>query len=178
VERPYGAPSWRVSLGFVVTAISAVLLSIAVWQAFWLGREAGADSDTLRRERIAVEFQRSAFPLLVDVQRYRLQEQLVTNPPHDPGLRNRVDLEVARVSRFVREHNAQLAVLGPWATVERQWAKARSIKRIYSGTLLNDMEYVLRIDVFYHAEDTSGLQYETNRFAQDFADMAFAKIPA
>ena len=178
VERPYGVPSWRVSLGFVVTAISAVLLSIAVWQAFWLGREAGADVDTLTRERVAVEFQRTAFPLLADLQRYRLQEQLVTNPPHDLGLRNRLDLEVARVTRFVRAHDAQLAVLGPWSNVQTQWAKARSVKRVYSGTLLNEMEYALRIDIFYHAEDTSGLQYETNRFAQDFADMAFAKIPA
>ena len=44
--------------------------------------------------------------------------------------------------------------------------------------MLDDLEYALRINILYHVEDTSGLQYETNRFAQDFADMTFAKVPA
>ena len=178
MERPLAAPSWRTSLGLVVTAIAAALLSFAIWQTYWLSREAGTDVGALNRERAAVQFERMLFPLLIDLQRYRLQTQLLHEPALPQDLRGRIDAEMAQATAFARAHDAQFEILGSWTQIERMWSKARALKRIYSGPLMNTMERAVRMNVIYRVEDTSGLQYETNRFAQDFGDMLFAKLPS
>ncbi len=178
VERSRAGPSWRASLGVIVTAIAAVLLVFAVWQTFWLSREAGADVAALSRERVAVQFEGLIFPLLLDLQNYRLQVELTHNPSPAQHLQSRIDKEIWRSTAFVRDHDAQLAIQSHWNGIETSWSKARTIRPGYSGPLLDSMEEALRMDVVYRVEDTSGLQYETNRYAQDLGDMLFAKLPS
>lgn len=178
MERRHAAPTWRASLGLLVTAIAAVLLTIAVWQAYWLSREAGTDVQTLAREHVALQYQQMLTPLVLDIERYRLQMQLQAHPPFRPDLRDRIDREMALITQFTVAHDSQLEALSQWQSVQSTWAKIRTVKRIYGGPLFNQIMRGLLYGVIYRVEDTSGLQYETNHYAQNLADMAFARIPA
>jgi len=178
VERFPNAPSWRASLGALVTLVAAIVLAVASWQAYRLSNRAGADVEMLARERVAVQFQQVIFPLLLDIERYRLERELLDNTAFQSDLRPRIDSEFAQATSFVRAHDARLEILEPWSRVQHLWSKARRVQRIYSGTLLDQLDRMMRINVLYRVEDVSGLEYETNRFAQDLADMSFAKLPS
>jgi diguanylate cyclase (GGDEF)-like protein/PAS domain S-box-containing protein len=176
MERRNAAPVWRASLGLVITVIAAGLLTLASWQAFWLGREAGSDTATLARERLAIQYQTKLYALLIDADRYRLQMELRQNPPFDASLRSTIDGEVRDATDFTLTKGESLEVLSDWQRLRQLWGKIRTHPRVYSGPDINDFARGLD-DLIYRVEDTSGLQYESNRFAQDLADMLFAKMP-
>jgi diguanylate cyclase (GGDEF)-like protein/PAS domain S-box-containing protein len=177
MERRSAAPSWRASLGLVITAIAAGLLAFASWQAFWLNRQAGNDTVTLARERIAIEYQQKLYNLQVEADRYRLQLELQANPPFaGAALRSSIDAQVAGVNDFTFSRGESLEVLSDWQKLHRAWGKIRALRRVYSGPEILAFSHGIG-ELIYHAEDTSGLQYETSRNAQDLADMLFAKMP-
>ncbi len=177
MERRNAAPAWRVSLGLVITAIAAGLLTLASWQAFWLSREAGNDTATLARERLAIQYQNRLYPLLVDADRYRLQQEVKANPPFDSNrLRSKIDAHVRDITEFTLSKGESLEVLADWQRLRDMWSKVRTYKRVYAGRKLYTFARGVD-DLIYRVEDTSGLQYESNRFAQDLADMLFAKMP-
>ena len=177
MERRIAAPAWRVSLGLVITVIAAGLLSLASWQAFWLSREAGNDTATLARERLAVQYQNRLYGLLVDADRYRLQMEVRANPPFNAKrLRSKIDAEVYGVTHFTLTKGESLEALADWQRLRATWNKVRTYKRGHDGRDLYAFSHGVD-DLIYRVEDTSGLQYESNRFAQDLGDMLFAKMP-
>jgi diguanylate cyclase (GGDEF)-like protein/PAS domain S-box-containing protein len=177
MERRNAAPAWRVSLGLVITAIAAALLTLASWQAFWLSREAGNDTATLARERIAIQYQNKLYRLLADADRYRLSMERRAHPPIDTArLRSQIDADVRDVTDFTLSKGESLEVLSDWRQLRALWRKVRAYKRPYSGTDIYAFSRGVD-DLIYRVEDTSGLQYESSRFAQDLGDMLFAKMP-
>lgn len=174
--RP-AAPRWRISLGLTITVIAAGLLALASWQAFGLSRQADSDTATLARERVAVEYQQKLYALLLNADRFRLQLQLRSNPPFETEkLRATIDGQVRDVTHFTLTRAEPLEALADWQKIERRWGKIRTAKRIYAGSQLTVFARSID-DLIYHVEDTSGLQYENNRYAQDLADMLFSKMP-
>lgn len=176
MERRNAAPLWRASLGFVVTAIAAALLIVAVWRVLDLNNAAGTTLGQLARERTAVAYQRSLFDLLVQLERYRLRAELLRNPPFSDTIRRVVDQQMSVTANFSAAHAQTFAVAADWAAIQRRWAKARNVQRVYTG---DDLHQVCKAvnDLIYKLEDTSGIEYESNRYAQDLADMLFAKTP-
>lgn len=177
MERRPDAPSWRASLGLIVTGLAAVFLALVVWRAYSLNRSAGSSVAALHRERIALAFERLAYPLTVDMSRFRLNVELTGPPAYGPGLRARIDGELSRLSAFERANDAALQTRASWNRLAGQWAAARKVKPVYHGRLLPAMLNGLLNDVIYHVEDSSGIEYEPNKYAQDLGDIAFAKIP-
>lgn len=175
MERRHAAPLWRASLGIVVTAIAAALLIVAVWRVLWLNNQAGNTQAQLNRERTAVAYERQLFALLVDLERFRLQLQLQREPAFDSNLRLRVDRQMSVAANATAATGDAFEVSGDWAAIQHLWSKARNYQRVYTGSDLNRMSRALA-DLIYKVEDTSGLQYESNRYSQDLADMVFAKV--
>lgn len=178
MERRHARHTWRASLGLLVTAIAAVFLLLAVWQAYRLNKEAGIGVRAIARERVALQYQQMLFPLALDVDRYRLDVQLRRKPHLAPDLRARIDRQIAAITTFTVAHDSDLESLRQWRIVEKDWLRVRNLKRVYNGPAFTGLVHELLTGVIYHVEDASGLQYESNRFAQDFADMAFARIPS
>ncbi|HET9097259.1 MAG TPA: sensor domain-containing diguanylate cyclase, partial [Candidatus Baltobacteraceae bacterium] len=176
MERRNAAPLWRASLGFVVTAIAAALLIIAVWRVLDLSSEAGNTLGQLTRERTAVAYQRSLFDLLVQLERYRLRTELLRSPPFTDAVRRDVDRQMSVTANFTAAHGQTFEVAADWAAIQRRWAKARNFQRVYTGDDLHQLSRAVN-DLIYKLEDTSGIEYESNRYAQDLADMLFAKTP-
>lgn len=177
MERRRAAPAWRASLGLIITVIAAGLLALASWQAFGFSREAGEDTATLARERLAVEYQQKLYALLIDANRFRLQMQVRANPPFStPRLRAQIDARMHDVTQFSLGRGESLEALGDWQNIERTWSKIRSSARISENP---DLETFPRSigELIYRVEDTSGLEYETNRYSQDLGDMLFSKMP-
>ena len=177
MERRRAAPAWRASLGLIITVIAAGLLALASWQAFGFSREAGEDTATLARERLAVEYQQKLYALLIDANRFRLQMQVRSNPPFStPRLRAQIDARMHDVTQFSLGRGESLEALGDWQNIERTWSKIRSSARISENP---DLETFPRSigELIYRVEDTSGLEYETNRYSQDLGDMLFSKMP-
>ncbi|HEY9179172.1 MAG TPA: hypothetical protein VIO32_00545, partial [Candidatus Baltobacteraceae bacterium] len=176
MERRHAAPFWRASLGIVVTVIAAALLIFAVWRVLWLNNQAGNTLAQLNRERTVVAYERQLFALLVDIERLRLRTQLVQAPAYNNrDLRLAVDSQMAVVTNFTAATGDAFEVSTDWAAIQRTWSHARNRQRVYTG---NDLNVLARsvYDLIYKIEDTSGLQYESNRYAQDLADMLFAKV--
>lgn len=176
MERRHAAPLWRASLGFLVTAIAAALLVVVVWRVLWLNNKAGNTLSQLARERTAVAYQRTLFDLLVQVERFRLQTELLHNPPYRANVRADVDRQMSVVANFTAAHAETFGVASDWASIQRRWAKARNLQRVYNGDDLRRITLAIG-DLVYKIEDTSGLEYETNRYAQDLGDMLFSKAP-
>ncbi|HKU66194.1 MAG TPA: bifunctional diguanylate cyclase/phosphodiesterase [Candidatus Baltobacteraceae bacterium] len=176
MERRYAAPFWRASLGIVVTAIAAALLVFAAWRAFWLNNQAGNTFSQLQRERTAVAYQRTLFDLLRQLERFRLQEQLQRDPPFKTDVRTAVDTQMSIAANFAASSGEQFDVAKDWAAIQTQWSKAQNVRRVYRGPALQLL--TRKVDnLIYKIEDTSGVQYESNRWAQDLGDIVFAKMP-
>ena len=178
MERRTAGPTWRASLGLVVTVAAAVLLCIALWQAFRLSSQAGTDVRTLERERAAVRYEAALMPLFHDLNRYRLQQQLSRSPLLYPNLRERIDREMAAARIAVAQMPASIAMLPQWQAVERDWATARLGKRTANERAANSAVHDLGVNLIYKLEDVSGLEYEVDRASQDLADIYFAKMPS
>jgi diguanylate cyclase (GGDEF)-like protein/PAS domain S-box-containing protein len=176
MERRYAAPLWRASLGLIVTAIAAVLLIFAVWRVVWLNNEAGSTLSQLSHERAAVAYQRSLFELLRRLERFRVRTELRRNPPFTNDVRSAVDTQMRVAADLTASNGASFDVTREWAEVQRMWSQTRSLQRTYKGTALQRLTRKLD-DLIYKIEDTSGIQYESNRYAQDLADIVFAKMP-
>lgn len=170
-------PAWRVSLGLAITGIAAVLLALASWQAFGLNREAGSDLATLARERVAIQYQAKLYALMADADRYRLQLEVPQKPPFDTAaLRKRIDAQMRDVTDFTLRRGESLEALSEWQKIERMWAAIRTAHRGSTDPRIGIMPRAI-VNLIYHVEDTSGLQYENNRYAQDLGDILFAKMP-
>ena len=177
MERRHAAPLWRASLGIVVTAIAAGLLIFAVWRVLWLNNQAGNTQAQLNRERAAVAYERQLFALTVDLERFRLQLQLQHKPPFYGNLRLTADRQMRVVADATAANGDMFGVAANWAKIEHLWSKARNYQRVYTGKDLNLLTFSLG-NLIYKVEDTSGLQYETNRYSQDISDMIFNKVPS
>ena len=178
MERRTARSRRRVSTGLVVTAISAVLLFAALWQAFALDSKAGGDVPTLTRERDAVSYVRNLLPLYVDVNEYRRQIDALTPIGYDPNLRSRIDREMFAANSYTSAHAESLGIMPQWTAVRKLWSRARLLSpgsdpQRYAGKLA----HAFGVGLIYKLEDVSGLEYETNRVSQDLADMTFAKMP-
>lgn len=176
MERRTVAPLWRASLGLIVTAIAAALLIFAVWRVFWLNNEAGSTLAQLERERTAIVYQGMMFDLLVRIDRFRLREELLRDPPYSDAIRSDIDRQMGVVANFTAAHGASFDAAGDWAAIERRWAKARNHRRIYTGDDVHRLARAVN-DLIYKIEDTSGIEYESNHYAQDLGDMLFAHTP-
>lgn len=176
MERRTAAPLWRASLGFVVTAIAAALLIFTVWRVFWLNNEAGSTLAQLQRERTAIAYQRTLFDLLVQLDRFRLHTELLRTPPYGNSIRVAVDREMRSANGFTAAHGAAFDASADWVAIMRSWAKARNIQRVYAGDDLHRISKAVN-DLIYKIEDTSGIEYESNRYAQDLGDLLFAHTP-
>jgi diguanylate cyclase (GGDEF)-like protein/PAS domain S-box-containing protein len=176
MERRHAAPLWRASLGLIVTAIAAVLLAFAVWRVLWLNNEAGSTLSQLSRERAAVAYQRGLFDLLWGFERFRLRTELLRDPPFNDSVRTHVDAQMRVAENLAASNGATFDVTRDWAQIERGWAQARNLRRGYRGNALQTLTRELD-DLIYKIEDTSGIQYESNRYAQDLGDIVFAKMP-
>lgn len=176
MERRQATPLWRASVGVIVTVLSAALLCIAVWRVLFLNNEAGNNLGELTRERTAVAYQQTLFDLLVKMERFRLQTQLVRNPPFDSSARLDVDRQMIAVTDFTATRGDTFGVVRDWAAIQSQWAKARNDQRGYTGVELARVTKAVD-DLIYKIEDTSGIEYESNRVAQDLGDVLFAKLP-
>ena len=175
--RRRSTPAWRVSLGLTITGIAAVLFALASWQAFGLNREGGTDLATLARQRVAIRYQAKLYPLMMDTDRYRMQLQVPGKPPFDtPALRSRIDAQMRDVADFTLRRASSLQVLADWQKIERTWTRIRVAKRGSNDPLVGALPRSIS-DLIYRIEDTSGLQYENNRYAQDLADILFSKMP-
>ncbi|HET6894021.1 MAG TPA: bifunctional diguanylate cyclase/phosphodiesterase [Candidatus Baltobacteraceae bacterium] len=176
MERRHAAPLWRASLGVVVTAIAAALLLFAVWRVLWLNNQGGNTLTQLARERTAVAYQQTLYELLWRMERFRLQTELQHNAPFSYDVRAAVDQQMSVVNRFTAARAGSFNVAQDWANIQRRWSKARNLHRVYTG---RDLQRVTRAvdDLIYKVEDTSGIEYESNRYAQDLGDMLFAKTP-
>lgn len=176
MERRHAAPLWRASLGLVVTAITAALLIFVVWRVFWLNNQAGNTFAQLERERSAVAYQRSLFDLLWRMERFRLQVQVRRDPPFRDDVRASVDEQMGVVANATASNGQSFDVTSDWAGIQAQWAKARNVQRVYDGPALARLAREID-DLIYKVESTSGIQYESNRWAQDLGDIVFAKMP-
>jgi len=176
MERRHAAPLWRASLGVVVTAIAAALLIFAVWRVLWLNNQAGNTLSQLSRERTAVAYQRTLFELLWRMERFRVQTELLRNPPFKNDLRQAVDAQMSVAANFTASRAESFDVAEDWSAIQRRWSKARNLERVYRGPQLQRLTRAVD-DLIYKVEDTSGIQYESNRYAQDLGDIVFAKTP-
>ena len=178
MERRHNAPSWRASLGGVVTVVSAVLLTIAAFQAYWLGNEANGTPAMLYRERIALQFEHRVYPLVVSLARYQNAIESLGPPQATDALRASIDARIRDADAFIRTDAGDLDVLPDWNQVRTQWQTVRSLRHPYTGRAIDEMTSTLLNNVIYNVENTSGLAYETNKWAQDLADISFSKVPA
>lgn len=176
MERRHAAPLWRASLGVVVTAIAAALLLFAVWRVVWLNNQAGSTLSQLSRERTAVAYQRSLFDLLWRLERFRLQTELLRDPPFNSATRKAVDAQMSAVANLTATSASSFDIANDWADIQTRWSRARSLQRIYRGRALQSLTRKVD-DLVYKVEDTSGVQYESNRYGQDLGDVVFAKMP-
>ena len=175
MERRHAAPLWRASLGFLITAIAAVLLIFAVWRTLSLNNQAGNSLSQLARESAAVKYERELFDLLVKMERFRLHVQLQQSPPFSDDVRLAVDRQMGVVTDSTAANGDQFQVASDWSSIQRAWSKVRNYQRGYKGEDVNKLNRSIA-DLIYKVEDTSGLEYESNRYAQDLADMVFAKV--
>jgi len=176
MERRNATPLWRASLGLLITVVAAALLAFAMWRALSLNGQAGNSLPELARERTAIVYERTLFDLLVNLERYRLRLQLQRTPPDVLTTRDEADRRMRVAANFTAAHGALFQVTKDWGGIERLWAKARGLQRVYRGDDLSRLTKAV-YDLIYKIEDTSGLEYESNRYSQDFADLLFAKIP-
>lgn len=176
MQRRQAAPLWRTSLGIVVTAIAAMLLALAVWRVVTLNNEAGATLSQLAREHDAIAYKRPLFSLLYHLERFRLYTEMLSNPPYGPNVRAQADREMELAATAAGTYAGRYEVVADWQKIEREWRKARTLRRIYTG---NDIHRLtVQVDnLIYKIEDTSGIQYETDRYSQDLADVLFARMP-
>jgi diguanylate cyclase (GGDEF)-like protein/PAS domain S-box-containing protein len=174
--QEHRAPFWRASLGLLVTVIAGALLVFAVWRFFWLNGRAMGDLASLNRERVAVAYEHQLFDLLVSTERYRLRMELLREPPNTGDIRAQVDRDMAAATNFTQAHGAQFDATGDWSKIQQRWARARNAQRVYRGKDIGAVTADVT-NLVYKIEDTSGLEYEPNRYAQDLADVLFAKAP-
>ncbi|HLI96983.1 MAG TPA: bifunctional diguanylate cyclase/phosphodiesterase [Candidatus Baltobacteraceae bacterium] len=176
MEPRQAAPLWRTSLGVIVTAIAAALLILSVWRIVWLNNHAGATLSELSHERTAVSYQNPLLDLLHKTEQFRLRMELLRNPPFGPQIRQTVDQQMSVVANLTSSYGQTFDMVKDWNSIQHRWAKVRDFQRIYSG---NDVHRLtVSIDNYiYTLEDTSGLQYESNRYAQDLSDVVFSKMP-
>ncbi len=102
--------------------------------------------------------------------------QIAQNPPFGRDLRRSVDEQMAVVENFAASRGDSFTSPADWSIIRRLWDGARNDPQGYSGTDLNDLTRALT-NLVYKVEDTSGLEYESNRYAQDLADVVFSKTP-
>ncbi|HET7813380.1 MAG TPA: bifunctional diguanylate cyclase/phosphodiesterase [Candidatus Baltobacteraceae bacterium] len=177
MERPpERTPSLRASLGILITAIAAVLLAFACLKAVWLNAEAVVPAAQLSREQAGVQFERILFPLVVDLTTYRTNRQLLTNDRPGGDLRGKIDREMREGTKFATLHDPDLNILSAWGIVRKDWKAARDARAPYHGHAIAKTLSDLLDQVIYRVEDTTGLGYEPNKFAQDLGDLAFAKL--
>ncbi len=176
MEPRQTAPLWRASLGVIVTAIAAALLILSVWRIVSLNNQAGATLTELSHERTAVSYQDPLFDLLHKSEQFRLRVELQRNPPFGPQMRQVVDQQMSVVANLTSSYGQTFDLAKDWNGIQHRWAKARDFQRVYRG---NDVHRLtVSIDNYiYTLEDTSGLQYESNRYAQDLSDIIFSKMP-
>jgi diguanylate cyclase (GGDEF)-like protein/PAS domain S-box-containing protein len=154
------------------------MLLASLFQARWLSREAGADTPTLVRERIALQYQQRLLQLLRDSERLRVQLELLHDPPFNTAAeRSRVDADVANLNSYTVSAGAPLEVLGAWQRIAREWGHLRTIERVYHGDALRMFARHI-YNLTYHIEDVSGVEYDPNRYTQDLGDVLFAKLPS
>ncbi|MFN2449874.1 MAG: putative bifunctional diguanylate cyclase/phosphodiesterase [Candidatus Baltobacteraceae bacterium] len=167
----------RASLGVLVTALSAVFLAFALLQAFSLNGQAELPAPALMRERTAVKYERLLYPVIVDLGRYRVNREMLGHRPFAPDARASVDRAMLAATAFTRAYDADVQTSGPWNAVRKDWQAARSVNAPYRGNAIDNTMSDL-VGVVYRVEDTTGLAYEPDKYAQDLADIAFAKIPS
>ena len=126
------------------------------------------------REHDAVAFERLLFQASVDMGRFRANRQIQGAAPVPDAVRSTVDREVAEASAYVRERG-DVQTENAWRPIAREWSLARTVRRIYAGRALDKL-IVDVSNLIYNYEDSSGLTYEPNKFAQDLADALFAKV--
>ena len=176
MERSHRTPSLRASLGILITAIAAVLLAFAALKAVWLNSQAGLPAVQLSRESAGVQFERMLFPLVVDLAEYRMNRQLLAPDRPQGDLRGKVDRDMRAAQAFATAHDPDINMLSTWATVRKDWSAARTVQAPYNGRAIDRTLSDLVNQVIYRVEDSTGLAYETNKFAQDMGDLEFGKL--
>ena len=176
MERRQAAPLWRTSLGIAVTAIAAMLLVLVVWRVVTLNNEAGGALPQLDRERGAIAYKRPLFQLLYRAERFRLYTEMLQNPPYGPGTRAQADGAMAAAGTASASYAARYEAAADWQKIQREWTKTGRLRRVYGGNDIHRLTVQLD-NLIYKLEDTSGIEYETNRYAQDLGDIVFARMP-
>ncbi|MHB8145005.1 MAG: hypothetical protein ACYDEW_05125, partial [Vulcanimicrobiaceae bacterium] len=165
----------RESIGTIVSAAAALLLAVMVANIYHLNGEAGGDLSTLKRERIATAYVLPLTDLLLDVERYRNSIAILKNPPAEPGLRGRIDRELAAL-RSRSRGAASLKISADLRALDSSWARARRDR--YPTGDANERSVVGAIEnLFAQIEATSGIEYDPNQDVQNVGDATFAKIP-
>ncbi|MHB8230644.1 MAG: putative bifunctional diguanylate cyclase/phosphodiesterase [Vulcanimicrobiaceae bacterium] len=176
MDRPRLRPrTLRESIGTIVSAAAALLLAVMVANIYHLNGEAGGDLSTLKRERIATAYVLPLTDLLLDVERYRNSIAILKNPPAEPGLRGRIDRELAAL-RSRSRGAASLKISADLRALDSSWARARRDR--YPTGDANERSVVGAIEnLFAQIEATSGIEYDPNQDVQNVGDATFAKIP-
>jgi diguanylate cyclase (GGDEF)-like protein/PAS domain S-box-containing protein len=176
MERRQAAPLWRASLGFVVTAIAAVLLIVSVWRFLDLGSQAGVSLTQLSKERAAVVYERQLFELLWRLERFRLHVQVLHKPPFTGAVRREVDAQINAMAGQSAAYVSEFNLTNQWSSVRMRWAKVRNYPQGYRGSGISRLIHDVYNNLIYKLEDHSGLEYEPNRYAQDLGDIIFGKF--
>ena len=177
MQNGHAGPWSRASVGIAVTVLAALMLAFAVWQSLALELAAKGGAPALRRELTAIAYQRMLVPVFVDVQYFRWQLQMNRGVPPMPGLRGRIDRGMNALDAFTRQNSSALEIGPQWNAVLKDWRLVRVQRAGTRSTAIRDLVYAMGAGLIYQVEDSSGLEFDGSKTAQDLSDITFAKLP-
>jgi len=173
---PPSAPSrWRESLGIAITAVSALLLFIFVWQTMQVGGEGQGDRLALQRERSAVRTTRAVVDVMTAEITYRRLRTGRAPAVQVVAARDAVDRAFSRASDAVGADPGSADTAKAWAQALAAWSQVRSDAAdapYRRAPVLSRLQRT--IDAL---QDASGLTYDSNTSTQNLSDSTLATVP-
>ena len=169
---------WQNSVGIALTIFAAVALFFVSWQISQLSREAGIDSRTVARERLAVAMTDRVMPLMDAVAVYRDAAVLEGSPSTVAATRASVDKKMESLDREFRSGDAaSLSAQRQWLDVRSAWHTASRARLGFEAyDPLTDLTRAIAT-LIGTLQDNSNLTYDPSVAAQNLAVVQMNETP-
>lgn len=178
VRRPANIRAWASWSGTVITAVSAVLLAVVLWQVYTLGLIGGIDPVTLHKEHLGMRAAADTMATLQAVASYRRALATQAAPMEIAALRGVVAARMRALGvLYERGPYAFLDSAGDWNKAKTAWAKARTAPPGMPG--IASVTAVARhlADLIGDTENNSGLNFDPQPETQNLASLPYIDIP-
>ena len=175
IPSPSAPSRWREFLGITITAVSALLLFIFIWQTLQVAGEGQGDRLALQRERSAVRVTRAVVDVMVAEIRYRRFRSDRVSSKEMAIARDAVDRAFERGSDILEADAGGAETAKPWAQSLAAWSQVRMkgfAAREAGAPVLSQLQHT--IDAL---QDASGLTYDSNTSTQNLSDSTLASVP-